>query len=81
MTYFTIQYIPLYVLQRNFYKSSFEPPKRATPKEKKLSDNIKRFLDKQKTEEEEKLRRSREKKLELIGEKEYENDDFMIISH
>ncbi|XP_070502558.1 LOW QUALITY PROTEIN: protein SPT2 homolog [Chironomus tepperi] len=50
----------------NYYKTKFDAPKKTT-KEKKLSSGIRKFLEKQKIEEEEKIREAREKKLELMA--------------
>lgn len=53
-------------MQQNYYSTSFAPPKKVT-KEKTLSNNIKKFLEKQREEEEEKARLAHEKKLDLVA--------------
>jgi hypothetical protein len=60
-------YFLLFYLQSCYYKTKFDPPKK-TPKEKKLSDNIRKFLEKQEREDLEKQKREHEKKLEMLGE-------------
>ncbi|XP_050533041.1 protein SPT2 homolog [Daktulosphaira vitifoliae] len=50
----------------NYYKASLDPPKKET-KEKKLSDNIKKFLAKKEEEEKQKKLEERRKKEELLS--------------
>jgi len=49
----------------NYYKTKFDAPKKL--KEKKLTSGIRKFLERQKIEEEEKIREAHEKKMELIA--------------
>lgn len=54
--------------ERNkFYSTKFAPPKKETKEQKRLSDNIKKFLEKKEIEEKQKAKEEREKRDKLLA--------------
>lgn len=53
------------MFQEKFYSTSFAPPKK-TPKEKKLSAGIQKFLEEKKREDEAKAEEARRKKVQIF---------------
>lgn len=60
-------YIQFHFFPQKFYSTKFAPPKKESKEQKRLSDNIKRFLEKREIEEREKRQEEREKRDKLLA--------------